>query len=305
METFIHDFNDLLTDLSCQPRRRRVAVVCPDDERTKEAVLHALEMQAIDALLVCCHPLDPKFDSHREHVTVFEVADLTAAAAFGVQLVREGKAEILMKGLVGSDVILRAILNKETGILSPGKVLTHLGVASIPHYPRLLYYTDAAVIPHPTHEQRVAQVAYMADFCRRMGIACPKISLIHCSEKPDAKNFPFVLGFQEIKDMAQQGDFGPCIVDGPLDLKTSCSRESMDVKGILSPIAGEADALVIPDIESANIFHKSITLFAGADIACLLRGTEVPVVLPSRSDSARTKLLSLALACRMLSAADA
>ncbi|MCI6550033.1 MAG: phosphate butyryltransferase [Prevotella sp.] len=305
METFIRDFNDLMTDLTNQSRRRRVAVVCPDDERTKEAVLQALEMKAIDALLVCCHPLDPMFDSHRDHVTVFEAADLPTAAALGVRLVREGKAEILMKGLIGSDVILRAILNKETGILSSGKVLTHLAVASIPHFPRLLYYTDAAVLPRPTQEQRVAQVAYMADFCHRMGISRPKISLIHCSEKTDAKNFPFVLGYQEIKDMAQRGDFGPCIVDGPLDLKTSCSRESMDVKGIQSPIAGEADALVIPEIESANIFHKAITLFTGADIACLLQGTEAPVVLPSRSDSARTKLLSLALACRMLSAADA
>ena len=300
MERTISNFDRLLTDFAQLPQRRRVAVVCPDDESTKESVLQALEYQAVEALLVCCHPLDHRFESRRNHMTVFQAADPVEAAAVGVQLIRERKADILMKGLVGSDVILRAILNKETGILPSGHVLTHLGVADIPRYHKLLFYTDASVMPRPTQEQRVAQVTYVAEFCRRMGIPQPKISLIHCSEKVDAKNFPYTVGYQDIKEMARRGSFGPCIVDGPLDLKTSCCRESMEVKGIESAIVGDADALVFPDIEAANLFHKAITLFSDAEIACLLQGTDVPVVLPSRSDSARTKLLSLAIACRVM-----
>lgn len=300
MEKIIKDFDQLLTDLGNQHERKRVAVVCPDDENTKKALMQALEHQAVDALLVCCHPLDPRFERYGDHVTSFEAHDPVEAAAVGVRLIREGKADILMKGLVGSDVILHAILNKVTGILPPGRVLTHLAVAQLRNYHKLLFYTDAAVIPYPTQEQRIAQVAYMAGACRCMGIHEPKISLIHCSEKVDAKHFPYTLGYEDIRDKALQGCFGPCIVDGPLDLKTSCCRESMLVKGIDSPVAGDADALVFPDIEAANLFHKAITLFCNADIACILQGTDVPVVLSSRSDSARTKFLSIAMACRIL-----
>ena len=105
------------------------------------------------------------------------------------------------------------------------------------------------------------------------------------------------MGYGEIKEMAAQGAFGPCIIDGPLDLKTSCSKESMAVKHIDSPIAGDADALIFPDIEAGNLFYKTITLFCQARTAGVLQGPDVPVVLPSRGDSAESKYLSLCLAC--------
>ena len=136
----------------------------------------------------------------------------------------------------------------------------------------------------------------MARLCQSFGIESPKISLIHCSEKVGGKFFPFTERYAEIIESANNGEFGPCVIDGPLDLKTSCCKESLDKKGISSPLEGEADALIFPDIEAGNVFYKTITLFAGAETAGMLAGTMAPVVLPSRSDSKICKFCSLALA---------
>ena len=213
-----------------------------------------------------------------------------------MKMVREGRADILMKGLINTDNLLHVVLDKETGILPRGNVLTHITASQLPEYDKMLFFTDSAVIPYPTQEQRIQQIRYMVYVCHALGIEEPKISLIHCTEKVNEKYFPFTLGYKEIIKMAENGDFGRCIIDGPLDLKTSVSPESMRIKGINSPIGGEADALIFPDIEAANVFYKSITLFLGVETAGVLQGTMAPVVLPSRSDSKLCKFYSLALA---------
>lgn len=273
----IKNFEQLIGNLSERGVRKRIAVVCPRDKSTQKAVEKAAGLGFVD----------PVF---------FEEADPLEAARKAIRLIREGGADILMKGLINSDVLLRAILNKEEGLLEPGHVLTHIGCATIPDYPKLLFYTDASVIPYPTQEQRVEQVRYLAALCHTFGIEQPRISLIHCSEKVDERHFPFTAGYADIIRKAEQGEFGNCLVDGPLDLKTSCSSESLAVKGLFSPIGGEADALVFPDIEAANLFHKAITLFARSSVACVLQGTLVPVVMPSRADSPEAKFYSIALA---------
>ncbi len=274
----IQSFEELTTHLKKQGNPKRVAAVCPNDESSRQALAEA-ERQGIATPLL------------------FQSANPAEAARLAVEAVRRGEADVLMKGFVNTDVLLHAILNKETGILRKGRVMTHIAMAKLPNYPKLLLFTDAAVIPYPTQEQRAAQVAYITQFCHRMGIETPRISLIHCSEKVDAKNFPYTAGYTALKEMAVQGAFGHCIVDGPLDLKTSCSAHSMAVKGIESAIAGEADALIFPDIEAGNLFYKTITLFCQAQTAGVLQGTDVPVVLPSRGDSTESKYLSLCLAC--------
>ncbi|MBR1882992.1 MAG: phosphate butyryltransferase, partial [Muribaculaceae bacterium] len=135
-----------------------------------------------------------------------------------------------------------------------------------------------------------------ADMCHKMGVTEPKIALIHCSEKVNEKYFPFTVGYKEIAQMARDGEFGPCIVDGPLDIKTSCNLHSMQTKGIDSPIQGEANAVIFPDIQAGNVFYKTLTLWANAETAGTLQGTIAPVVTPSRSDSASCKFYSLAVA---------
>jgi phosphate butyryltransferase len=131
-----------------------------------------------------------------------------------------------------------------------------------------------------------------------MGIREPRIALIHCAEH-GGRQFPFVDGYQDIKRMAAAGDFGRCIVDGPIDVKSACSLQALQAKGIISPLNGESDVLIMPDIEAGNAFYKAMTLFAKARTAGILWGTQCPVVVPSRGDNAEAKFNSIifALAC--------
>jgi len=300
MET-IKNFEEMSDHLVQRGERRRVAIVWAADYNSQVSVQHALEAGFIDAIFVGCQKeVEQNADimKHEGHVCFEAADDADSAARRAVEMVHEGKVDILMKGLINTDNLLHVVLNKQTGILPRGRVLTHITAAKLSEYDKLLFFSDAAVIPYPTHEQRIEQVRYMADLCHAMGISQPRIALNHCTEKINEKFFPFTVGYPDIIKMAEEGEFGPCIVDGPLDLKTSISPESLRIKGINSPLEGEADGIIFPDIEAANAFYKAITFFH-SDTAGMLVGPMVPVVLPSRADSKRCKFNSLALAAML------
>ena len=273
----IKTLNDMIVFLQQRGDRKRVAVICPNDASTRYAVEKGQEMGFIEPIYV-------------------NGDDKDECARRAVALCKSGEADILMKGLVNTDVVLRAILNKETGILRPGHVLTHIAMAEIPKYEKLLFFTDAAVIPIPTKEQRRQQVHYVNYVCHPLGIEEPRIALIHCAEKVSEKTFPYTKDYLDIIALAQSGYFGRCIIDGPLDLKTSLDSVSLREKGIHSAIDGQADALIFPDIVAGNVFYKTLTLFGYTKTAGVLQGTRCCCVLPSRADSPESKYYSLALA---------
>lgn len=275
----IKNFQDIQLLVANSPKRLRIVAVNATDEATQNA-LKLVEQKQIAEVIHMDDTLPER------------------AAEKAVALIRRGDADVLMKGLISTDILLRAILNKVSGLLPEGQVLTHLSVAEIPTYPKLLFFTDVAVIPYPTQKQRTEQVRYATHICHRMGIEEPRIALIHCAEH-GGRQFPFVEGYQDIKLLASEGEFGKCIVDGPLDVKSACSLEALKAKGITSPLNGEADVLIMPDIEAGNAFYKSMTLFANARTAGILCGTICPVIVPSRGDSIEAKYNSIlfALAC--------
>ena len=273
-------FNDMKQRVAATGSRPRIVAVNPTDEATASA-LRQIEEQGMAEVLRVVDALPER------------------AAEKSVALIRRGDGNVLMKGLIGTDVLLRAILNKVSGLLPEGRVLTHVAVAELPAYPKLLFFTDAAVIPYPTLRQRTEQVRYAVGICQRMGIIEPRIALIHCAEH-GGRQFPFVDDYPVIKEQARQGEFGRCIVDGPLDVKSACSLEALQAKGLTSPLQGEADVLVMPDIEAGNAFYKSMTLFAQARTAGMLCGTLCPVVVPSRGDSAEAKFNSILFALASL-----
>ena len=201
-----------------------------------------------------------------------------------------------MKGTLNTDNLLRAVLNKEYGLLEKGHVMTHVTVVEIPSYDKLLVFSDAAVCPRPTDEQFKAILGYVLGVCRSLGAESPKVALIHCTEKVSEK-FPHTLSYESMKEMARNGEYGDCCVDGPMDVKTACDSDSGAIKGISSPVVGNADALIFPNIESGNVFYKTLTLFAKAETAGMLCGTTAPIVVASRADSGESKFNSLALAC--------
>ncbi|MBR1394983.1 MAG: phosphate butyryltransferase [Prevotella sp.] len=273
----IKTLNDMTRFLQKRGDRKRVAVICANDASTRYAIGKGQEMGFIEPIYV-------------------DGDDKDECARRAVSMVKNGEADILMKGLISSDIVLRAILDKDTGIMRQGRVLTHIAMAEIPKYDKLLFFTDAAVIPIPTNDQRRQQIHYVNYVCHALGIEEPRISLIHCAEKVSKKAFPYTQDYLDIIAMAQSGYFGRCIIDGPLDLKTSLDSVSLREKGIHSPIDGQADALIFPDIVAGNVFYKTLTLFAYAKTAGVLQGTLKPVVMPSRSDSPESKYHSLALA---------
>ena len=185
--TNIKNFNALSILLAERGVKKRIVVVNPDDESTLWALDKARRSGFCETIII-------------------DDDDRPTAAQKAVQLVREGKADVLMKGFINTDVLLHAILNKEYGILEPGSVMTHITAASLPVYDKLIFFTDAAVIPYPTQEQRVQQVRYMVNLCHSFGIDVPRVSLIHSSEKVDARHFPYTEGYVEIKKMAQNGE---------------------------------------------------------------------------------------------------
>jgi phosphotransacetylase len=210
--------------------------------------------------------------------------------------VRNGEADVIMKGIINTDVLLRAVLNKEHGLLPKGNVLTHLSAIYLPMLGRIILMGDPAVIPYPTLEQREAMIRYTVKLAAAYGIEEPRIALIHCTEKVSEK-FPLTLDYVQLIEKSKRGEFGKAIVDGPTDLKCAICKESADIKGIVSPLEGRADMLMMPDIEAGNVFYKTLTAFTDAQLAVGLMGAACPISLTSRSDSMETKLNSLAMAC--------
>jgi phosphate butyryltransferase len=295
--TSIKSFKELISELKSMNKQPMVAVVCPYDEGSYDAVAMALAEGFIRAVLI---GEKEKIDQtgvaakFPDLVEVINAADALEAAAIGVRLAREGKVDILMKGLIGTDQLLHAILNKETGILPKGQLLTHVTVSEVPGMDRLLFYSDVAVIPYPTLEQREAIIRMDLEVVRKFGIERPKVALIHFTEKVNPK-FPNSVDYQTIVGRAEAGEYGNMVAAGPMDVKTAVDLHSAQVKGITSEVCGQADLLIFPNIESGNTFYKTISYFAKAEMAGMLLGPTVPVVLPSRSDSAESKFNSLAL----------
>lgn len=275
-----------------------VAVVCPYDDGTVESLSRALSHGFIKAILIGDKRLIAETglpEQFPAQVTVVDAPDMKDAAEQGVALTRGKEADILMKGLVATDVLLHAVLNKETGILERGKLLTHITVSEIPGLGRLLFYSDVAVIPYPTLQQRVGIIHMDLDVLRRFGIDAPKVALINFNEKINPK-FPNSVDYQELVRLGSEGEFGDAVLGGPMDVKTAVDLHSAEVKGIESPVCGNADLLIFPNIEAGNTFYKTISFFTPARMAGMLLGPDSPVVLPSRSDNADSKFNSLALA---------
>lgn len=296
----IQNFRQLTSYLKSLNCRKRVAVVFPHDPHTEYAVRRALEEEFARFLLLAdkryIHRAQAICNEYPSYVTVYEAEDMDVAARKAVELVHNGEADILMKGIINTDNLLKAVLDKEKGLLPKGRVLTHITLAQIPTYPKFIFFLDSAVILHPTYEQFKSMIAYAVSVCHHCGLEEPRVALIHCSEKVNEK-FPHTLDYAKLKVDAVNGIFGQMQLDGPMDVKTACDIHSGDIKGLSSPVVGNADVLIFPNIESGNTFYKTVSLFARADMAGILQGTICPVVVTSRSDSSISKYYSLALAC--------
>lgn len=226
---------------------------------------------------------------------LFPVKDLYASAAKAVELVRTGKADILMKGIMDTSILLKAVLNKETGI-NAGRLACHIAVMEVPTYHKLLIVTDAAINIAPDLAGFIDIIASAVAVSKALGTELPKVAILAAVEKVNAEKMPCTVTAAILTQMNRRGQIRNCIVDGPLALDNAISAESARIKKIVSDVAGDADILVAPDIEAGNILYKCLLDLAQARGAAIVMGASTPIVLTSRADTAETKLASIALA---------
>lgn len=231
-----------------------------------------------------------------EGIEIMDEPDKATACQRAVELVSTGRADIVMKGLVDTSIILKAVLADES--LRGQNVLSHVGVAEVNGYDRLLVFSDAAMIIAPDLGQKAQILENAVKAARALDIDNPKVAIVCAVEKVNPK-MPATLDAQELVKMNQEGRIKDCMVGGPFALDNAVSVEAAKHKGIEHPVAGRADVLIVPDIEAGNILYKSFVYFARAKNAGVIVGAKVPIVLTSRADNEEAKLNSIALAVLM------
>lgn len=298
----IRTLDQLVDNVKSRKRQFKIAVTWAQDDNTLGAVSRAVNEGFIEAILIgepdkiqkVCNKLQLDYSAFR----IVEVSDQAEAAALAVEMVNNGEADILMKGLIGTDHFLRAVLDKEKGLMKPGAVISYVCAVQVPDYDKLLFITDTAVIPFPDLDQKVAMANYAIEMASKFGITKPKLALIGASEKL-SKHFPSSTDYPLMCSMVESGEISECIIDGPLDIFLACDKEAVAIKGIDTPVDGEADILLFPSLESCNPFYKGLMLFGRGELAGMLSGTTHPVVLMSRSESENSKFYCIALSCLM------
>lgn len=226
----------------------------------------------------------------------YEENDDIAAVAKAVQLFKQGKAALIMKGLVSTSVVLKAILNKETGVPTKG-IISHVAVFESSESDRLILLTDAGVNIKPNLQRKADIIHNALQVARKLGIEKPKVAVLAAIEKVNYPAMPATLDADILAKMSTEGAFGDAFVAGPLALDIALSPSAAKRKGVTHPVAGHADILCTPDIESGNILYKALNTIAGKCMASVVVGSDIPVVVPSRGDSDRSKFISIALAC--------
>lgn len=278
--------------------KMKLAVIASHDEGVLEAVVKASERGIVEPILIgdqnrtreIANQLEIKVDRYE----IIHEEKLERAAELGVKLIREGKADFIMKGLIDTSTLLKAVLNKEWG-LRTDSLLSHVMVYEVPSYHKLIYLTDGGMNLSPSTEQKVKIIENSVIVAKALGNETVKIACLAAKEKVDLKMDATVQAM-ELKEKYLNGEFEDgVIVDGPMALDLAISKDSAKIKGYRSDVAGDADVLLVPNIEMGNGIGKSITYFAGGKSAGIIMGAKVPIVLVSRADTYETKLYSIAL----------
>lgn len=291
-----------LIGIAKQKGVKKMAVAASADKHVLEAV-HKAEIEGIvEPIFIGNKTLTLQYASELGFTikpeSIIDEPNDAAACKLAVSLVREGKADILMKGMVATAILLRAVLDKENG-LRVGDTLSHLAVCESPYYHKLLGLTDAAMNVAPEFHEKIAIIKNAVEAMRGIGIECPKVAIIGPVEVVNPK-IESTVHAAMLTQMNRRGQITNCIIDGPLAIDNAVSKEACEQKKIVTQVGGDADILVAPELNAANIMYKSISFLGGAVLASAIVGARCPIVLTSRADSEQTKLLSIAFAAAMM-----
>ncbi len=291
------NMDQMLEAAKALPVKQRLAVAAAQDQDALEAVKDAVEWGIVDAILVgdgkTIEQIAGEIGLDTGKCQVIDETDPVQAARQAVALVSSGKADLVMKGKVGTADILRAVLDKEQG-LRTGKLLSHVTALGIEGYDRLIFMTDGAMNVAPDLSEKKQIIENAVAVARALSVEKPKVAVIGAVELVNP-GMPATTDAALLAKMCDRGQIKDAVVDGPLALDNAVSSHSAEIKGIVSPVAGVADILMVPDIEAGNVIYKGAVYFAKARAASVIAGAKAPVVLTSRSDSRQAKLDSIAL----------
>ncbi|PEX71629.1 phosphate butyryltransferase [Bacillus cereus] len=290
---------EYLIDQAAGKPKKTVAVAVAEDHEVIEAVAKAIKLQLAQFRLYgnqekIMGMLQEHGLQTSEHVEVIAAMSSAEAAELSVKAVRNGEADVLMKGNIPTANILKAVLNKEWG-LRKGSVLSHVAAFEVQNYDRLIFVTDAAMNIAPDVTQKAAIIQNTVEVAQAIGIDLPKVAPIAAVEVVNPA-MQATIDAAMLTQMNRRGQIKDCIVDGPLALDNAVSQIAAEHKGVVSDVAGKADILLVPTIEAGNVLYKSLVYFADAKVGAMIAGAKAPIVLTSRADSAETKVYSLALA---------
>jgi phosphate butyryltransferase len=286
-----------LIPLAKEKGTKRLAVAAAEDIYVLNAIHNATELGLIAPIFIgsktniLSAAKTAGVPIHEKDILDFASPDLASKEA--VKLVANGQAEILMKGQVSTNILLKHVISKEYGLLS-GNLLSHLAIFESPSYHKLFGLSDAAmnIAPDLTEKKDILTNAVSA--FHSIGVQNPKIALLAAVEKVNPK-MATTLDAAALKVMCERGQIAGCIVDGPLALDNAISSEAARQKKIVSEVAGDADILIVPDIDSGNILYKSLSFLGNTKCAAIILGSKSPIVLTSRADSEENKFLSITL----------
>lgn len=297
----IHKLDQMFEALQGLPKKRLVATNA-NDTHTIAGMHLAMQKGLVEGILVgdrnvimkncATEKIDPSA------FTLIHEPDEMKAPQIAVEVINSGEGDLLMKGLVSSDKYMRAILDKEKGLMENGAILTHVTVMQVPGYHKLLIIGDAAIIPLPELKEKIAIINVLIRTAHSLGIEKPKVAILAATEQV-LPRMPACVDAAILSKMADRGQIRGAIVDGPMALDVIVDKESAEIKNMKSEVAGDADCILFPNIEAGNAFYKFNTKLVKGEQGAVVAGARVPAILSSRGDSAMTKLYSIALAAMM------
>ncbi len=290
-------FEDLINHVQKSGTKKKVVLAAAHDEHALEAVILADKNNIAQPVLVGDQPkiveMLSKLGVAENQYEIYHTEDDVSAAKKSIALIREGKGDFLMKGKLQTADLLREVVNKETG-LSLGKPMSHVAMQEIPNYHKLVAVTDGGMMMYPNLEEKQKIIENTVDVFNKMGYEKPKVAVLAAVEVVNPK-MPEAVDAAELKKMNESGIIKKCIIEGPISYDLAMNKESSELKGYVSEVAGDVDILVVPNITAGNILGKSLIYSAGAKMAGFVVGAKVPIVLTSRGATTEEKYLSLAI----------
>jgi phosphate butyryltransferase len=289
------NYNEIIEKCKQNKKKKNVAVVCAQDEHALEAVMMACRDGIVRPVLIGdkakISTLLEKYEDVRTECVIEDASGNEEAVKIMVDLVKKDEADAVVKGLIPTPELMRAVVSKENG-LRTGQLMTHVAFKELPNYHKIVGITDVALTMYPDLGQKKQLIINAVEAFRSMGYENPKVAVLTALDEVNPK-MPATVEAAELKEMNQKGELPGCIVEGPISYDLALYREAVEIKSYNSPVAADADILLVPDIHAGNIFIKALEFTAGARGGGIVTGAKVPIVLASRSSGTFEKYFAL------------